>query len=61
VHEELESDESEFDEEIVLGDEDEFGGIFAGGGDELLLEEPEEDMLSVKTADPASFSKIIGN
>jgi hypothetical protein len=25
------------------------------------LEEPEEDMLSVKTADPASFSKIIGN
>ena len=49
VREQSESDESEFDEEIVLGDEDDFGGIFQGEGDDLLLEDPEEDMLSVKT------------
>jgi hypothetical protein len=58
VHDQSESDESEFEEEIVLGDEDEFGGIFQGEGDELLMEDPEEDLLSVKTDQARIFLLI---
>ncbi|KAL7076226.1 hypothetical protein ACQ4LE_004583, partial [Meloidogyne hapla] len=46
VHEDFGSDESEFDEDIIIGEEEDFGGLFrTNEGDEILMEEINEDLI----------------